>query len=133
MTSLQPPYSALMRQIEDEISAIENGRRDALSGGLPDELEGVARNLNLLIESERARSERYRHTLDNLAHSLKTPLAAIRAVVEENPAMAEGDKIESQVERMHFPEESNQAAQRERRATQAPARPPHTNPPARCR
>ena len=90
-----------LRQIEDEISAIENGRRDALSGGLPDELEGVARNLNLLIESERARSERYRHTLDNLAHSLKTPLAAIRAVVEENPAMAEGDKIESQVERMN--------------------------------
>jgi len=90
-----------LRQIEDEISEIENGRRDALSAGLPDELEGVARNLNLLIESERARSERYRNTLDNLAHSLKTPLAAIRAVVEEHPGLAEGEKIESQVERMN--------------------------------
>ena len=90
-----------LRQIEDEISDIEEGRRDSLSSGMPDELEGVARNLNLLIESERGRSERYRHTLDNLAHSLKTPLAAIRAVVEENPNAAESDKIESQVERMN--------------------------------
>ncbi len=36
--------------------------------------------MNLLIDSERARSDRYRYTLDNLAHSLKTPLAAMRAL-----------------------------------------------------
>ncbi len=63
----------------------DRGRRAELAvGGSPDRASGVARNLNLLIDSERARSERYRHTLDNLAHSLKTPLAAVRATLDES-------------------------------------------------
>jgi two-component system sensor histidine kinase PhoQ len=79
-----------LRQIENEIEAIENGRRQALSTDFPTELHGVARNMNLLIGSERARAERYRHTLDNLAHSLKTPLAAMRAILQEPPARGSG-------------------------------------------
>ena len=71
-----------LRQIEGEISDVEEGRRQELSDGFPTELTGVARNMNLLIGSERARSERYRNTLDNLAHSLKTPLAAIRTATD---------------------------------------------------
>jgi two-component system sensor histidine kinase PhoQ len=39
--------------------------------------------LNALIETERRRLERYRHTLDDLAHSLKTPLAAMRTLLTE--------------------------------------------------
>ena len=90
-----------LRQIEDEISEIEQGRRPALTEGLPTELESVARNMNLLIGSERGRSERYRQTLDNLAHSLKTPLAAIRAVLSDQPRGASTEKIEAQIERMN--------------------------------
>ena len=90
-----------LRQIEDEISEIEDGRRESLTEGLPTELDRVARNMNLLIGSERGRSERYRQTLDNLAHSLKTPLAAIRAVLSDRPANVESDKIEQQIERMN--------------------------------
>ena len=90
-----------LRQIEDEISEIEGGQRETLTEGLPTELDRVARNMNLLIGSERGRSERYRQTLDNLAHSLKTPLAAIRAVVSDHPEQTGGDKIEEQVERMN--------------------------------
>lgn len=90
-----------LRQIEDEISEIEKGHRPALTEGLPTELESVARNMNLLIGSERGRSERYRQTLDNLAHSLKTPLAAIRAVLSESPKRASTEKIEAQIERMN--------------------------------
>jgi two-component system sensor histidine kinase PhoQ len=56
-----------LRQIESEISDIESGRRQKLSDDFPDELSSVARNMNLLIGSERGRSERYRNTLDNLA------------------------------------------------------------------
>jgi two-component system sensor histidine kinase PhoQ len=62
-----------LRQIEAEITAIEGGKRQTLSDDFPDELSSVARNMNVLIGSERGRSERYRNTLDNLAHSLKTP------------------------------------------------------------
>jgi two-component system sensor histidine kinase PhoQ len=90
-----------LRQIEQEISEVEVGQRTSLSEIFPAELQGVARNLNLLIGSERARSERYRNTLDNLAHSLKTPLAAILSVVSEQPRAASNEKIEEQVQRMN--------------------------------
>jgi len=90
-----------LRRIEDEISEVEQGRRETLSRDLPTELDGVARNMNLLIGSERGRSERYRQTLDNLAHSLKTPLAAIRALISEQPESRLTDRVEAQVERMN--------------------------------
>ncbi|MDA0680736.1 MAG: ATP-binding protein [Proteobacteria bacterium] len=90
-----------LRKIESEISDVESGRRQSLSEDFPDELSGVARNMNLLIGSERGRSDRYRYTLDNLAHSLKTPLAAIRAVLSEQPSNEGTEKIETQIERMN--------------------------------
>lgn len=90
-----------LRQIEDEIAEIEEGGRQALTEGLPTELDSVARNMNVLIGSERGRAERYRQTLDNLAHSLKTPLAAIRAVLAEQGRGRATDKIEAQIERMN--------------------------------
>ncbi len=89
-----------LRRIEKEIREIEDGRRQALSESFPSELQGVAFNMNALIGSERARSERYMHTLGNLAHSLKTPLAAIRSIVQEQPRSALTQRIEQQVQRM---------------------------------
>ena len=97
MRSLLQP----LRQIEREITEIEEGRRQALSANLPSELQGVTRNVNLLIGNERARSERYMHTLDNLAHSLKTPLAAVRSVIAEHPQSELGKRVETQVDRMN--------------------------------
>jgi len=89
-----------LRKIEAEISEIEGGDRTSLSDRFPTELIGVARNLNLLIDSERARSDRYRFTLDNLAHSLKTPLAAMRALLGSENREDFGDRFDEQIDRM---------------------------------
>ena len=89
-----------LRQIETEITEIEEGNRVSLSGRFPTELTGVARNMNLLIDSERARSDRYRYTLDNLAHSLKTPLAAMRALLNERQGDDFGARFNEQIDRM---------------------------------
>jgi two-component system sensor histidine kinase PhoQ len=67
-----------LRRMSSEISEIERGGREALSEQYPRELEGVGRGLNTLLRSERQRMERYRTTMDDLAHSLKTPLAVLR-------------------------------------------------------
>ncbi|MGH8144466.1 MAG: hypothetical protein ACREU2_18375, partial [Steroidobacteraceae bacterium] len=72
--ALQP-----VRRLEQEIIAVENGTASLLGGGYPRELAGVTQGLNALLESERNRIKRYRDTLGNLAHGLKTPLAVIRA------------------------------------------------------
>ena len=63
-----------VRRLEREIHAVEEGERETLGGGYPRELSGVATNLNTLLVGERKRVARYRDTLGNLAHSLKTPL-----------------------------------------------------------
>ena len=91
-----------LRQIENEIGEIEQGERVALSDRYPTELSGVARNMNILIDSERARAERYRKTLDNLAHSLKTPLAAMRSLLGKGEKSSGNDpsRLDEQIERM---------------------------------
>jgi len=89
-----------LRKIETEIGEIESGSRASLSDRFPTELTGVARNMNLLIDSERARSDRYRVTLDNLAHSLKTPLAAMRALLGGRQSEQFGDRFNEQIDRM---------------------------------
>jgi two-component system sensor histidine kinase PhoQ len=90
-----------LRQIETEIGDIEEGKRASLSEKFPTELTGVARNMNLLIDNERARSDRYRNTLDNLAHSLKTPLAAMRALIADKESSPQvQSRFNEQIERM---------------------------------
>ncbi len=66
-----------------DLKHIESGDKDKLEGSYPRELRGVTDNLNLLIESERKQQERYRTTLGDLAHSLKTPLAVIAGVLPD--------------------------------------------------
>jgi len=89
-----------LRQIENEIGEIEQGRRPSLSDQFPTELSGVARNMNVLIDGERARSDRYRLTLDNLAHSLKTPLAAMRALLNQGKSDEFAGRFNEQIDRM---------------------------------
>lgn len=67
-----------LRFLAREIEAIEAGDKARLSESYPRELRGVAINMNALLDSERAQLDRYRNSLSNLAHSLKTPLAILR-------------------------------------------------------
>jgi two-component system sensor histidine kinase PhoQ len=89
-----------LRRVEREIAEIEDGARTSLGRGYPAELRGVTENLNALIAGERGRLERYRDTLGNLAHSLKTPLAVMRASLEQQ-GQPDADALRPQVERMN--------------------------------
>jgi two-component system sensor histidine kinase PhoQ len=107
-----------LRQIEREIGEVEVGKRTQLGTSLPRELVGLAENMNALLASERRRVERYRNTLGNLAHSLKTPLAVVRATLSvdsrvnssahlsaKSSAIGDGDDkttlINQQIDRMN--------------------------------
>lgn len=90
---------APVRRLEREIQEVEEGRSETLGGGYPRELSGVATNLNALLVGERKRVVRYRDTLGNLAHSLKTPLAVMRTALSAAngpPAPA----LEPEIDRM---------------------------------
>ncbi len=71
-----------LRRIEAEIAEIEAGSRERLGDGWPRELRGVAHNVNALLSSEQRRLARYRNTVGNLAHSLKTPLSVMRGALD---------------------------------------------------
>ena len=88
---------APLRRMEREIHEVEEGRSEQLGGGYPRELSGVATNLNALLSGERKRVARYRDTLGNLAHSLKTPLAVMRASL---PAPDTGSTVSTEIDRM---------------------------------
>ncbi len=71
-------------RLERQVREVEAGQRSQLSGRVPTELKGLAGNLNALIDTERRRQVRYRNTLDDLAHSLKTPLAVMRTLLGDS-------------------------------------------------
>jgi two-component system sensor histidine kinase PhoQ len=72
-----------VRRLQRQVREVEAGERVKLTGRYPSEIVGLADNLNTLIDTERRRLARYRNTLDDLAHSLKTPLAAMRTLLAE--------------------------------------------------
>ena len=86
-----------VRRLEREIHEVEEGRSEILGAGYPRELSGVATHLNALLVGERKRVARYRDTLGNLAHSLKTPLAVMRASL---PGQGESGAVGAEIDRM---------------------------------
>ena len=84
-----------------ELIAIESGRKMRLSSDYPGEIKRLTDNVNALLEHQQEHLERYRHTLGDLAHSLKTPLAVLQSTLEEQRV---DDKsvslIQEQVDRM---------------------------------
>jgi two-component system sensor histidine kinase PhoQ len=75
-----------LRRITRDISAIESGDLERLEGHYATELEPLKRNLNHLLDTEKANQTRYRNALDSLAHSLKTPLSVIRSSLPSDTA-----------------------------------------------
>jgi two-component system, OmpR family, sensor histidine kinase PhoQ len=71
-----------IRVIVNDLNAIEKGKKTLLDGEYSTELQSLAGNLNAFITHERAHLERYRNTLADLAHSLKTPLAILHGCTE---------------------------------------------------
>ena len=74
---------APLDHVAREVRRIENGEQTEIEGRYPAEIAGLTGNLNTLIVQERARQTRYKDALDDLAHSLKTPLAVLRTALNE--------------------------------------------------
>jgi two-component system sensor histidine kinase PhoQ len=92
-----------LKRLERQVREVEAGDRVKLTGRYPSEIVGLADNLNTLIDTERRRLARYRNTLDDLAHSLKTPLAAMRTLLAEQRTRARDaaqEALERELERM---------------------------------
>ena len=93
-----------LKGVRRELQEIETGGRERLSDEHPHELMRLTRSLNRLLDSERLQRTRYRDSLADLAHSLKTPLAVLQTVAENLRAQPAGGEqariLQDQIERM---------------------------------
>ncbi len=99
---------APIKEFENEVKSIEAGERETINDHYPEELIPVKNALNGLLSYEKGQKQRYKDTLDDLAHSIKTPLTAMQNQLDhlnrefgQDPQLNAGLKVfESQIARM---------------------------------
>lgn len=72
-----------LRNVEEELKRVQRGESNRMSDRHPRELTPLTESINALIDSERENLERQRNTMADLAHSLKTPLAVLKARLDD--------------------------------------------------
>lgn len=89
-----------LQRLDKEIKEIEAGERNQITGLYPVELLTIKSDLNLLLESQKRQKERYRSSLSDLAHALKTPLAVIKSspLATDADAQEQLDRINVMIE-----------------------------------
>lgn len=70
-----------IEELAQEVRELEKHDRDSLNPETTPELTSLVLNLNHLLRSERERHDKYRTTLTDLTHSLKTPLAVLQSTL----------------------------------------------------
>ncbi|WP_251359810.1 ATP-binding protein [Kangiella sp. TOML190] len=91
-----------IRKMSQELSLVKQGLADKLDEAYPREIQLLTESINRFISNEREQSKRYKETLANLAHSLKTPLAVMQSALQNRVGEDELMRISSeQLERMN--------------------------------
>nr|WP_277980445.1 sensor histidine kinase [Sphingomonas phyllosphaerae] len=85
---------APLRRLRDQVAAIRGGARERVEEEQPAELRPLAAELNALAADNAAALAAARGAAANLAHALKTPVAALALDLRDRPAQA------AQVERI---------------------------------
>ncbi len=73
-----------LREIAHDLHLLQAGSQARLAENYPDEIQELANALNSLVEARELQLERYRNSLADLAHGLKTPLSVIRSASEQH-------------------------------------------------
>ncbi|MFT7387073.1 MAG: two-component system sensor histidine kinase PhoQ [Candidatus Endobugula sp.] len=68
-----------LKTLSAQLTKVQNNSATQLSDDYPIEIQPVIDDFNNILLSEKQQRERYRNTLSDLAHSLKTPLAVIQS------------------------------------------------------
>ncbi|MFT6102196.1 MAG: two-component system sensor histidine kinase PhoQ [Granulosicoccus sp.] len=68
-----------LKRLSGQLAKLQNNTATQLSDDYPIEIQPVIDDFNNILVSEKQQRERYRNTMSDLAHSLKTPLAVIQS------------------------------------------------------
>jgi len=89
-----------LRTMAGEVRELEEGARERLSDAYPRELRGLAENLDRFVAHEERSRSRYRKAMEDLAHSLKTPLAVMRNELSGRTSDGGNALVREQLDRM---------------------------------
>ncbi|MGJ8687523.1 MAG: ATP-binding protein, partial [Spongiibacteraceae bacterium] len=84
-----------LRLLTQDVSQLESGKAEQLTGQYPRELQSITHNLNQLLKKESKQRDRYRNTLADLAHSLKTPLAVLQTQRQSSSSQEQLSRMEN--------------------------------------
>jgi two-component system sensor histidine kinase PhoQ len=71
-----------LKTAQEQIELVRLGKTKNVEGDFPEELIPLTSSINQLLDSEARQKNRFRDSLGNLAHSLKTPLAIMKGELE---------------------------------------------------
>lgn len=90
-----------LREIAKDLERVKKGDAESLKSDYPTEIKILTDSVNSYIEHERSQKDRYRNSLSDLAHSLKTPLAVVRSTIDgQNFPQETQNEINEQIDRM---------------------------------
>ncbi|MCP3688266.1 MAG: two-component sensor histidine kinase, partial [Gammaproteobacteria bacterium] len=91
-----------LQKLGAEVKAIETRKQSGFQSAYPDEIRPLTENLNILLNREQHQRQRYRNAMDDLAHSLKTPLAVLKGLSPGSDIkQSEAGTLREQVDRMN--------------------------------
>lgn len=67
-----------LKELTAQMKRMQSGENDRVAGIYPSEIQQVVDDLNTLLEYEQKQREKFKNSLADLAHSLKTPLAVMK-------------------------------------------------------
>lgn len=92
---------APLKRAQSEIERIRAGEGEHLEQDYPGELRSLTGSINQLLAQQREQIARHRHSLADLAHSLKTPLAILHNALSGPQAnQAQDELIKQQLQRI---------------------------------
>jgi len=89
-----------LQKVMEEVKAIENGTQEIIENQYPPEIQVLSNSINQLIEHAQNRQNRYKNALGDLAHSLKTPLAVIRGVIEKSSSTTLTQQLDEHISKI---------------------------------
>ena len=95
-----------IQKVSEDLQAIRLGQNYRLTGNYPAELQQMTDSINSLLETEAAQKKRYKESLSDLAHSLKTPLSVMQGslyelTVENKIVTKSQNEISEQINRIN--------------------------------
>ena len=76
-----------LKHLKTDLDNIDEQINTQLADNYPAEIKPITRSLNQVLANQQQQSERYKNTLSDLAHSLKTPLAVISGYAQQDPVL----------------------------------------------